>query len=134
MKLYEYMAMVILFGGAIIMCVGGDTSLLQEGASTQTLGIIISFIISWIYSYTFVLTRKLSRVHWSVILFYTCAIGICVSSVWLIVEALYMNTIRHNGWETIGLLTLAGAVDIVAESFAIIAFQNESAGFVAMVG
>jgi hypothetical protein len=33
-----------------------------------------------------------------------------------------MNTIRHNGWETIGLLTLAGAVDIVAESFAIIAF------------
>ena len=67
-------------------------------------------------------------------MFYTCTIGLVCSSVFLVVEAIYNNSIRMHTWQTYGLLTLAAAVDICAESFAVVAFQHETAGFVAMVG
>jgi drug/metabolite transporter (DMT)-like permease len=92
------MAMILLFGGAIMVVVGGESNLLFNCNSSQTFGILVSFIVSWLYSYNYILTRKLSRVHWSVILFYTCAIGLVCSSVFLIFEAIYNNALRIHTW------------------------------------
>ena len=121
---FEYVAMVIGFLGVVgITLSKPESSSSTYSESTRLTGIVLAFIMSWVYSTVCVINRRLKDVNFAIVLFYHSIFGICASTVIIIGEKLITgNPFRIHTIEQYGYLLLCCIFDWVGLSFVTIAF------------
>ncbi len=85
---FEYLAMVICFGCVISMLFSKPSTQSTYSESTRLTGIMLAFLLSWVFSATCVFNRRLKDVHFAVVLFYHCIFGISAATIVIIGEKL----------------------------------------------
>ena len=57
-------------------------------------GFLISFTLSWVFSFVSVLNRRLKDVHYAVILFYHASLGLIAMALYLTIETFILGHVR----------------------------------------
>ena len=142
--------MILSFGGIILIAMsnsltGAETSttdsgdVVEEGYSSgmQTLGCCLIFLTSWCYAVVSILTRKMQRMNFAVMLFYYAimamgmSLGIVLVESWIKGEPLRFWA--YNG-EQLGYSLLLSLVNFIGLNCQTIALQNERSGFITLLG
>lgn len=120
---FEYLAMVICFGCVISMLFSKPSTQSTYSESTRLTGIMLAFVLSWVFSATCVFNRRLKDVHFAVVLFYHCIFGISAATIVIIGEKLITgNPFRIYTGRQYAFLLLCCAFDWLSLSLQTIAF------------
>ena len=140
---YEYCAMAICFCALVAISMSNPETSEALGEVRMT-GFVISFVLSWVFSLTSVLNRRLKDVHYAVILFYHAGLGLIAIALYLSVEAFFSGHFRFFSYplnfyayaflsccfDCTGLLTQTKAFQIENSSFLqLIGYVNVLYGF-----
>ena len=106
--------------------------------AAEIFGFVIMIITSWVYAFNCILNRALKQVNAAVIIFYSGCFGFTVAACILLVEHFLSDRtggIRVFHYDRSQYMLLVGAMlfDTMANFGATIAFQADSAGFIALV-
>jgi len=100
-----------------------------------TYGVLLAFFVSWTYAGSNVLSRKLKNVHFSVLCFYHPIVGTTIAVAIMLVNFILTGaTPGIYSAEIYGYLGLCCACDFININSTNIAFQNDSSGFIAIIG
>lgn len=142
----EYIAMVICLVGVVLIAfsknqymnsVTDDQSQLeqQESTANQFLGISVIFGVSWLFAASNVINRKLKGLHFAIILFYHALCGISIAiSIILLEKLMTGNPFRIYSAQQYGIMMLCCCFDFLNTNAQTLAFQNDSSGFVSLIG
>lgn len=104
----DYLGMLLCFGGVLGIAFSKDqASSTTYDPSTRNTGLCISFALSWVFACVVVSIRRLKDVDYSVVLFYHSCFGFCVSTLYIVVEAVLAEELRvasFTSWQYLVIL------------------------------
>lgn len=137
----ELVAMALCFGGVMMIAYSktdsgpGTSTNLQEGKPSEMFGIMVAFSVAWFFAGCNVINRKLSEVHFSVIMLYHSLLGTFMALVFIAGDWLVTgNFLILHDWNTYGYLFVCCFLDFFSINATNIAFQSDSSGFVSIIG
>ena len=132
---FEYGAMTLCFVGVVLLALNRPTQQTLTSASLSTVGIVITFVMSWNQALINVVNRKLRDVHFAIIGFYHPILGLTVVSAYMGVKTIVTG--EGMGSHSAGIyftVFVACCFDFLQLCSQNIAFQNDSSGFVSILG
>lgn len=144
---FEICAMILSFGGVCMISVPNEATgeeIADEeseevgtSSSKQILGSGLIFCTAWCYATVSILTRKMQKIHFAVMLFYYSVVAFTLTSlvicvdVWISDKAFGLFTYNSEQW----LFTLLlSSVNFIGLNCQTIALQNERSGFITLLG
>lgn len=133
LMLFEIFSMFLAFGAILVMVITSSKS--SSGAdsiSAIIFGCILMFGASWGQAGMSVLNRKMTNLHWSVIMFIYSFVGFAFSAVYMIIEALMKGSFTMHPIAIWGQLAAICIFDYFKVTAQLIAYQNDSPTFVSL--
>lgn len=108
----------------------------RVGQGMKLLGLGCSLTMSFCYSLISVLTRKMQKIHYSVVLFYYGVFSVVTLTVALVIESFVkdepLRFIRMS-WMQLAVINVASGFNCVGIVSHTIATQNEKSGFITSI-
>ena len=134
---FEYVAMALCLLGVALIAIYKQTTSISDSKgsllSTSTIGIVLTFLVAWMQAGINVVNRKLKDVHYGIITFYHCITAPLVA-VYLLGSLIVGNSAPIHSAGIYLALFAACCFDFLQLCSMNIAFQNDSSGFVAILG
>lgn len=144
----EYIAMVVCLAGVVFIAMSkeqsmglndtndlvGNSSEVESGKSS-ILGIGMIFGVSWLFAACNVINRKLKGMHFAIVLFYHALCGIFITVIIIVLEKVITgNPFRIYTANQYLIMLLCCCFDFLCVNAQTLAFQNDTSGFVSLVG
>ena len=93
---FEYVAMVLSFGGVIFVAFASTGAMTNADSSSQqtVLGICLAFVMAWFVTFINLFNRMMSDVPWHVVMFCHSLLGFITPTVIVSVEAMIVGDFR----------------------------------------
>lgn len=133
--------MVIAFTGVVVIgsakAVDNNNSMIETTPYARVIGLTCSLTVAVCYSLVSVLTRKMQKIHYSVVLLYYGAFSVVTLTSVLVIES-FLNgeplRFIHVTWEQLFIMAVASSFNTVGIISHTISLQNEKSGFITAIG
>jgi drug/metabolite transporter (DMT)-like permease len=133
--------MVIAFTGVVVIgsakTEDSNNSMIETTPYARVIGLTLSLTVAICYSLVSVLTRKMQKIHYSVVLVYYGAFSVIALTLVLVIESLLNGEplrFINVTWEQLLVMAVASSFNTVGIISHTISLQNEKSGFITAIG
>lgn len=146
---FEILAMLVSFGGVLCIALSGhsndDDSATAVGTKEEDkipgshlIGSGLVFCTSWCYAFVGILTRRMQKVNFAVMLFYYAIVAFLVTCMMIAGECLvngsHVRLFSDYSATQFGWMFLVSVINYIGLNCNTIALQNERSGFITLLG
>ena len=135
---FEYVAMILCFTGVLIITFGKSedpNASADDDSATRTFGIAFAFFIAWLFAACNVINRYLKGLHYAMVIFYHALCGLTLAASYILIEHFVTgNPFRTYTADQYKTILLCCFFDFCAVNCQTLAFQNDTSGFVSLIG